>query len=473
MKNLFTAFLILFALTSSAQEEYLLKNGRKITSVDVMNRFGHSEYSKVTINTVEGMQTFTPEELEGYAVNNRLPFITKEVMGERRFVQVMYESPIMLFKYIDEKEKTIFYIENERGFQRMIDETYHDVLEKYWPDCLHKEILDNILYDVESLIGVIKMINTCEEVYVPIPRSYTYLQPGLEKAIGVVDSRVMSQFPRLIYLLEDWTPLHYSYGAGFMRKKPIGSNYIGVNYGFEAAYSDYDGVDIFPLPDGSLQENRFLSETFNIAIPITFELSRKVRKVVSSLEFGVKPSYNISNVGEEVTIISNAIGQARFNNDVKVQDNLNFGILGGVGAEFPILGKEAMVNLRAELRLGTTTARIHNKMALHLNLAYRVGEETVRVKQKKKADKRKKRRDKMDKKRTKKRLKMEVKRKKKAEDREKKRIKMAEKREKDRVEKAAKRAKDKAKRDAERLKKEEERAKKGKKKKNNQKGDNN
>jgi len=283
----------------------------------------------------------------------------------------------------------------------------------------------------------------------------------------------MSQFPRLIYLLEDWTPLHYSYGAGFMRKKPIGSNYIGVNYGFEAAYSDYDGVDIFPLPDGSLQENRFLSETFNIAIPITFELSRKVRKVVSSLEFGVKPSYNISNVGEEVTIISNAIGQARFNNDVKVQDNLNFGILGGVGAEFPILGKEAMVNLRAELRLGTTTARIHNKMALHLNLAYRVGEETVRVKQKKKADKRKKRRDKMDKKRTKKRLKMEVKRKKKAEDREKKRIKMAEKREKDRVEKAAKRAKDKAKRDAERLKKEEERAKKGKKKKNNQKGDNN
>lgn len=434
----------------NAQDEYIIKDGRKISTVDVLLRFGHKAYTTCTIDEYTELKDFTASDIEEYKIKGKNKFISKDVLGRREFLEEVYLSPLTLYRYIDSAEYTSFFLESEKnGLEHMKEGTYHDVLLDHWPSCIDSTILNNITYDWQSLIGAIDMANTCEEVYVPIPRSFVYGILSSEKPIGLISQNAPSLFAPFYYLTNDWKKTHPAFGFGYQWKQPIAANYIGLNYGATASYRSYGGLVIEPIPNDQIQELKYSAQLFNIALPVTFEVSRKLKNTIGFLEMGLKPSYNVINVGEEIRITSGQIGTFKEENEVKIEDNLQVGILVGTGIEFPIAGKQLMLSLQAQLRLGTTNTRVYNKQAFTLNIGYQISSESVKVKKKRKASKRK--------------IKAEKRRKKMAEKREKQKAK----REKDKLKKAEKRAKDKAKKEKKKAEKKAKREKERQKRKKN------
>ena len=434
-------------LCLNAQEEYIVKDGRKISTVDVLLRFGHKAHTTCTIDEKTGLKDFSASEIEEYKIKGRKRFISKDVLGRREFLEELYVSQLNLYRYIDSLEYTSFFLDSEKnGLEHMEEGTYHDVLLDHWPSCIDSTILNNITYDWQSLIGAIQMANTCEEVYVPIPRSFVIANFSLEKPIGLISQDAISLFPTFNYLVDDWKVTHTAFGLGYQWKQPIAANFIGLNYGANLTYRSFGGLAVEPLPNGQLQELKYETKSLNLALPTTYEVAGKFGPAISFLEMGLKPSYNIINSGSESLIISGATGTTKEENEIKIEDNLHLGILVGGGIEFPLANRQLMINLQAELRLGSTNTRVYNKQALVLNIGYQISSESVKVKKKRKAASRKIKAEKRRKKMAEKREKQKAKR-------EKEKLKKAEKRAKAKAKKAEKRAKAKAKKDKERQKK--------------------
>jgi len=375
MKVILLLVLLSLAAVASAQDQYLVRDGRLIQTVQVRKATGHEAHRYCTILDKGQRVQFTPEQVSEYKNIESNVFYRKSINGENYFLESIYNGKdYAVYRFVTEQEITLYYLESNEQLTPLPKSTYREQLEDMWPQCLDRSLVGYITYDSPSLSDALQMIETCTELYIPKPRTYVYATIAIEKPITLTTTTPDTRLPKGLYLQSDWTASHFSYGGGVLYKRPFAGNLIGINMGADLLYLSYGGSSLFLLEDGNVQELTFNTSIINLGFPVTFEVSGNIKGTVPYLELGAELSLNSLNKAEEMNIVGNFPNEpiVNTNTGVKIEDNVNVGILLGGGIEFSIGEHEFLVSTIANLRIGTSGEQVYNKQAISLNLGYKL-----------------------------------------------------------------------------------------------------